>query len=91
MLTQAKPDLKKVDLSLSHCWGTISTDVLEILPVELVGFKKEESTRGFASAAVVVADSILLNKSSSFFLLSFSFLVKAIKWLSTVLSVVLPS
>ena len=43
---------------------------------------KKDSTRVFTSAAVVVADSVLLNKNSSFIFLSFSYRAKAIKWLS---------
>ena len=54
----------------NHGWGTIITDVVEILPAKLVGFIKE-STIALTSAAVVVADSVMLNKNSSFiFLLS---------------------
>ena len=39
--------------------------MLEIPPAELVDLKKKESTRALTSAAVVVADSVLLNKNSS--------------------------
>ena len=49
--------------------------------------KKKESTRAFTSVVVVVADSVLLNKNSSFIFLSFSFRAKAIKWPSKALSV----
>ena len=48
---------------------------------------KKESTRALTSVAVVVADSVLLNKNSSFIFLFFSYRAKAIKWLSKALSV----
>ena len=64
----------------NYRWGTVSTDLLEILPAELVGFKKEP-TRAATSAVVVVPNSVLLNKNSSFIVLSFSYRAKAIKWL----------
>ena len=46
----------KPSFDANHRWGTVGPDVLEILPAELVGFKKE-STRAFISPAVVVADT----------------------------------
>ena len=55
--------------------------MLEILPAELVGFKKRVH-KCLTSAAVGVADSVLLNKDSCFIFLSFSNPAKTIKSLS---------
>ena len=60
--------------------------MLEIVPAQLVGLKKN-STKTLTSAAIVVADSVLLNKNSSFIFLSLSHQAKAIKWLSRTLLV----
>ena len=49
--------------------------------MSLLASKKKEYTRALTSAAVVVADSVLLNKNSYFIFLSFSYRAKAIKWL----------
>ena len=46
-----------------------------------------ESNVALKFVAVVVADSVLLNKNSSFIFSSFSYRAKAIKWLSKALSV----
>ena len=64
----------------NHRRRTVSTDLLEILLAELVGFKKE-TARAVTSAEVIVVDSVLLNRNSSLIFLSFSYRAKAIKWL----------
>ena len=71
---------------LNYFLGTVSIDVFEVLPAELVGLKKE-STRTLTSAPVVVTDSVLQNKNSFFICLFFSYRTKAIKWLSIALLV----
>ena len=60
--------------------------VFKITSAEVIGFK-EKATRTLTLAAVVVADSVLLNKNSSFIYLFFSYRAMAIKWLSKALSV----
>ena len=68
------------------------TRTLTLAPVALASFSscgRVSMTQVIQNKkyCIVVADSVLLNKNSSFIYLSFSYWVKAIKWLSKALSV----
>ena len=58
----------KSSFGANHRWRAVNTNVLEILPAELIGYKKE-STAALISAAVVVADKVCKTETlaSSFY------------------------